>query len=163
LKKKAMADGRRDDIHPSRLKFRPQLDVRYQGQSYELTVDFSSRFRTLFEKLHKKQFGYTHSGRPLEIVNLRLQARVPSSLASPRPRNQKTKLKTGSSKPEGVTQVFFGGKFLKAPLYRREKMEPSTSLRGPAVIAEYSATTFVPPGWYLICDPFRNLVLEKQK
>ena len=33
------------------------------------------------------------------------------------------------------------------PLYRREDLAPAATIPGPAVIGEYSGTTWVPTGW----------------
>ena len=63
------------------------LDVRYVGQSFELTVDYparSTRTRGIgadlakvigdgFYKAHLRRFGYADRSEPVEIVNQRLK------------------------------------------------------------------------------------------
>jgi N-methylhydantoinase A len=44
----------------------------------------------------------------------------------------------------------------------RAELYPGESIEGPAVITEYSATTFVAANWSAAVDGFGNLVLQKQ-
>ena len=32
---------------------------------------------------------------------------------------------------------------------------------GPAIIEQIDATTIVPPGWTATCDPYDNLIVER--
>ncbi len=48
------------------------VDMRYQGQSYELNV--ASEQADRFDRAHRKRFGYCHAGRPTEVVTARIQA-----------------------------------------------------------------------------------------
>jgi N-methylhydantoinase A/oxoprolinase/acetone carboxylase beta subunit len=43
----------------------------------------------------------------------------------------------------------------------RDAMQPGRKLSGPAVVTEYSATTFVAPDWCAETDPNGNLRLQK--
>jgi N-methylhydantoinase A len=45
-------------------------------------------------------------------------------------------------------------------VYARERLNPGDTFFGPAVIVEYSATTFVEPRMCVTVDGFRNLVIE---
>jgi N-methylhydantoinase A len=57
--------------------------------------------------------------------------------------------------------VWFDGRRLATDFYIRERLRPGARLRGPAVVAEYSATTVLPPGWRARVDAWENLVLER--
>ncbi len=48
------------------------LDMRYEGQSYELEVPCEQAGR--FDDVHRKRFGYCHQGRPTEAVTARVRA-----------------------------------------------------------------------------------------
>jgi N-methylhydantoinase A len=159
LEAQAFLDARREGIREMRIALQHQMDVRYEGQSYELTVNLSPNFPQLFEALHRKNFGYTHAGRPIEVVNLRLQARVGEvSLHSP---GRKNSARPFSSSSQASIQVFYGRKWRKASLFDRSLLQSGALCQGPAVIIELSATTFVPPGWKARCDEFNNLVIKK--
>jgi len=48
-----------------------------------------------------------------------------------------------------------------APVWRREGLGRSFAARGPLLVIEYGATTFVPPGWRARVDASANLRLER--
>ena len=48
------------------------IDLRYRGQSYEITVPYRERDR--FSEHHKKLYGYDHAGRETEQVTARVKA-----------------------------------------------------------------------------------------
>jgi N-methylhydantoinase A len=56
--------------------------------------------------------------------------------------------------------VIFDGRARATRVLRRDDLPVGATLRGPAVICEYSATTVVPPGWRLAMDRLGGLVLE---
>ncbi len=160
LKQKSGRDATRAAYKKTQLMFQAELDVRYQGQSYELRVPLNARFKQAFAKLHRQQFGYVHH-QPLEVVNVRLQARV-----KPAHRERAVSTVRPSKKiPKAVTtsQLHWGQKTHQMNWYERPQLVSGNKIRGPAVIAEFSATTFVPPGWELECDKVGNLILWPRK
>jgi len=44
-------------------------------------------------------------------------------------------------------------------VYERNRLAPGQSLKGPAVITEYSATTVIPPGKKFRIDRAENLLV----
>lgn len=48
---------------------------------------------------------------------------------------------------------------MATPVYERGDLTSEQSLRGPAVITEYSATTVIPPGKRFQVDQAGNLVI----
>jgi N-methylhydantoinase A/oxoprolinase/acetone carboxylase beta subunit len=52
--------------------FERHIDLRYRGQSYEITVPWENRSR--FHQLHRQLYGYDHEGREVEQVTARLKA-----------------------------------------------------------------------------------------
>ena len=48
------------------------LDLRYEGQSYEINV--SAGRAADFDDIHAKRFGYSHAGRPVQTVTARVRA-----------------------------------------------------------------------------------------
>jgi N-methylhydantoinase A len=135
-----------------------RLDLRYAGQSYELSVPFRKGFRELFHREHEKAYGHAHPGRPLEIVNLRLR------LAIRTPKPQLRVRRTGNPDPARARvktkPVWFAGSFHPTRLYDRERLEAGTRISGPAVVFEYSSTTVVPPDFSCEVDKCLNLILR---
>ena len=63
-----------DGVEASEIQIEKQLDVRYRGQSYELTIPLEANYAATFHSAHEDSFGYSDTERRLEIVNLRISA-----------------------------------------------------------------------------------------
>jgi N-methylhydantoinase A len=138
-----------------------RLDLRYAGQSYELSVPFRRDFRELFRQQHEKAYGYAHPGRPLEIVNVRLRLTIPTP--KPRLRARTTHHSDPARARVKTKPVWFSGGFHPTPLYEREGLEAGMRIAGPAVVVEYSSTTVVPPDFECYIDQYLNLTLSAAK
>ena len=124
------------------------VDVRYRGQGYELNIPYTRSLIADFRREHERRYGYGYPDREVELVTLRLRA----TLRSPRVH--------GGMTPEGTTapreRAIVDGK--GAWIYARESLK--RPLAGPAVVTEYSATTFVPAGMRFAVDGVGNLVIQ---
>jgi N-methylhydantoinase A len=144
--------------------FERSLDMRYRGQGYELNVPAEGNVVESFHREHEIRYRYHHPGRELELVTVRLRARVrtPSPLQtsplSPPKTSRHTKLNV--SVETQSASVFFGGKMLNTHVYDRANLAPGRRWKGPAIITEYSATTVIPPGKELWVDKSENLVIS---
>jgi N-methylhydantoinase A len=130
-------------------------DVRYQGQSYELTIPWQGDFH----KEHRRVYGYSDEARPTQIVTLRVRATLPvkkPALNAPAPR---TRAPSIASMP--TRRVWIGTRWQRIPAVPREAIG-AKSLRGPALIADYGSTTMIPPGWSIRIDSAGSLVLSFQ-
>ena len=131
------------------------VDVRYRGQGFELNVAYSPKFIAGFHIEHQRRYGYSHPGRELELVTLRLRATIPA------PRVQlKTAEQEATTKPQSDS-VFFHGKSQHTTIADRDSLR--SAVPGPAIITEYSATTVVPPKWSACADARGNLILSRKK
>jgi N-methylhydantoinase A len=135
------------------------VDLRYRGQGYELNVPATGNLAARFHREHERRYGYHHPGREIELVTLRLRA----GLRAPQ---EKIKAKVTSVRkpsrpvpPAERAPVFFDGKTVATPVYERADLVPGQSLKGPAVITEYSATTVIPPGKKFQVDRSANLLI----
>ena len=156
----ALSDLRREGFDADRARPSHRLDLRYQGQSYELSVPFTTGFRQNFHREHAKAYGYAYPERPLEIVNLRLRLVIPT------PKSRSRKLQSGPARQAqealvNTKPVWFGAKPHPTGIYERQHLAAGARLRGPAVIVEYSATTVVPPDFACKVDEHLNLILER--
>ncbi|MGH2997391.1 MAG: hydantoinase/oxoprolinase family protein, partial [Gaiellaceae bacterium] len=50
---------------------RGEADLRYRGQSFELTVPLDGDLAEAFHRAHEERYGYADRGRPLELVAVR--------------------------------------------------------------------------------------------
>jgi N-methylhydantoinase A len=158
MERKARAELRRDGFEEKAAQVEQRLDVRYRGQSYELTVPYTPRFVPGFHRAHERAYGYCDPARPLEIVNLRLRLVIPT----PKLQVRRQRLRANPT-PRGVLvktkPVWFERRPVTTPFYDRIRLPDGVTLRGPAVIAEYSSTTVIPPGFVCRVDEYLNLVL----
>ena len=58
------------------------------------------------------------------------------------------------------TQVYIEGQWTEVVRVWRGDLSPDQTLPGPALVLEYSATTWVPRGWGLKVDEWGNLHLS---
>jgi N-methylhydantoinase A len=157
--------GRRDviaeGIPPQRISLHPELDMRYRGQSYELTVPLSPGFAETFHRTHQQAYGHSQSSAPVEIVNLRLRA-VGAVRPPPLPRAE-----VGPPDPaqalEGHRSLVTGGGVAQVPFYRGERLRPGHVVTGPAVVVQKDTTIFLGRGDRARVDGGYNLVVEVGK
>jgi N-methylhydantoinase A len=169
-----MAEGLTTDD----LTLEPALDMRYVGQSYELTIPFTQQSTDLretaegghirqFHAAHRRRFSYATEGEPVEIVNLRLKAIGRTD----KPRF--LHLSAGNLDPSpakiGYRQVFFGdvdspaaARPFPAARYERDRLTAGNVVVGPAIIHQLDTTTAIPPGWAATVDGWCNLVIERR-
>jgi N-methylhydantoinase A/oxoprolinase/acetone carboxylase beta subunit len=131
------------------------MDVRYKGQSYELSVPYSDDFVKTFHHLHHQLYSYSLSDSRCEIVNLRVQAIGKTPVLN---------LEKRSIVPEDARifyrkEVFFNGKSQAFCVYRRAELMPGNRLQTPAIIAAEDSTVIAPPGFEVSIDEYSNIFL----
>jgi N-methylhydantoinase A len=156
LERNAEQDFRSEHWHGA-IRLQRSVDVRYRGQGYELNVPLTSRLLAAFHSEHARRYGYCHPEREVELVTLRLRARM----QSPQGRLAATKPSAASKQKVSAERagVVFGGKRITANILAREVLQTGKKYSGPAVVTEYSATTVVPPGKRFWLDRAGNLVV----
>lgn len=136
-------------------RFERSLDVRYRGQGYELNVPFEGNVLAAFHGEHQRRYGYSRPEREMEIVTLRLRARLAG------PKMPVAGVGARSVRETERRPVIFNGRSISTPLYERTALAPRRSYRGPAIVTEYGATTVVPPGFRFRVDGNGSLIIEK--
>ena len=134
------------------------LDLRYQGQGYELNVAFGADFLTAFHDLHRLRYGFAKEEHDVEVVNVRVRMVAASEPFNPgkKPLNHGD----GQQALTGHRPVLFHGKPHRTRIYDRQALLPGDSFSGPAIITEYSSATILPPGDHLQVDALDNLIIE---
>jgi N-methylhydantoinase A len=133
-----------------------RADLRYTGQSFELTVDADGpSLNSGFESVHERRYGYVLEGAPVEVVNLRVVATIPvtkPSLEEPPDQDRG---------PVGTRRADFDGGWSTVPVFDRTAMGAGAKLEGPALVDFPDATCVVRPGWSGVIDEVGTLVLER--
>jgi N-methylhydantoinase A len=155
-----------------------ELDVRYMGQSYEVTVPLEAQTAAApseavsitenhlagatqaFHEHHRRRYGHADPEAPIEVVALRARGTVPVS-APPLPRESKTDSPVENAMigtrpvwfdPDGPTET---------TTYAREALRPGHAFEGPAICHQYDTTIVVPPGWRAHVDAFQNIRIKR--
>lgn len=158
---RAESDMKKEGFEGSQLNLKRSLDMRYEGQSYELNVAYiekNSDIVSQFHSLHEQRFSYARPEASVEIVNLRLsavgEADKPDITSAPHTEEEPT--------DAIITQndVLFEGETYLTNFYDRESLLPGNQIEGPAIITEFSATTVVPPYFSVVVDTYGNLILQ---
>ena len=157
------ADGRadleREGTPPADVSYVRKLDLRYVGQSYELTIvaDGVNGAVERFHFEHDRAYGFSAAQERVELVSLRLTA--VGRIAKPELR----RLERGvPPDPKGRRLVFFGeaGGYVECDVVDRYTLPAGAVLTGPAVVEELDATTVLHPGWSATVDDHGNLLLR---
>jgi N-methylhydantoinase A len=147
---------RREHIPDDKMSFQIFLDMRYHGQAHELTIPFSADIMADFHTAHAQAYGHFMEDKPIEIVNMRMQAL--GDIAKP-------ELTPEASKNISAEEAYIGDK--KSPLggimalYERDALSPGARFSGEALVFQLDSTVYVAQGWSARVDGYRNLILER--
>jgi N-methylhydantoinase A len=149
----------REESWPQNPKFRRSVDLRYRGQGYELNIPLTKNLLHDFEQEHQLRYGYTHPGREIELVTLRLRATLKSKPVPVGPEAFLSRRPLPGKTSAAEAPVIFDGQKRKTKIYSRDDLRPRRRYSGPAIVTEYSATTMVPPKKTFYLDRASNLVI----
>jgi N-methylhydantoinase A len=149
----------RDSTGQEPVRLEREVDLRYVGQGYELTVPFASleTVRATFEEVYARRYGMASPDEPVEATTWRLTAfgrRAPVELPAfePGPAPRPTYRRAYFPEHEGWTDT---------AVYRRERLTAGTELCGPAIVEERESTTVLPPGFSATVDRLGNLIARR--
>jgi N-methylhydantoinase A len=155
----ARADLAREGIPETEMVFNGSLDMRYQGQAYELNVPFgvgNTHLPTAFHAAHERTYGHALPKRAIEVVNLRLQAVG----VMEKPASESEVVGEASSQTALIGHKT-SADGLALALYERERLSPGMRCAGPALVFQLDSTVYIAPGWDAQVDSYRNLVLDR--
>jgi N-methylhydantoinase A len=151
----AMEAQAREDMDDPELRRR--ADLRYRGQSFELTVeaDDLDAVQDRFGETHERRYGYRMEGEEVELVNARVVATQPVE------RPELAAEEAEGDAEAGERRANFDGDWSEVPVYRRAGMGEGFEVEGPAIVEFAEATCVVRPGWSGAVDAAGTLVLSK--
>jgi N-methylhydantoinase A len=159
LERQGIQELRDESLPVEDVSVQRSLEMRYAGQSYELSVPADdlapASFLARFHDLHHERYSHSQPARTTEVVNLRVRLTVPTGTLEMPPVQPST-----DDPLLDHRDVWFDGP-TRAAVYDRSRLSPGDRIEGPAIIVQMDATTAVPPGWSGAVDPFGNLVLER--
>jgi N-methylhydantoinase A len=130
------------------------VDARYQGQSFELRVPAEGWVEE-FHRAHRSRYGYARHDASVTAVTLRTLVRAPGAQV------EIHRLPDADGPPDAhTTTVATTDGPVEATTAWRRDLRAGHTLEGPALVLEYSSTTWVPEGWTLEVDPWGSLLLK---
>ena len=156
----ALCDLKREGYSGPKCRLLRYLDVRYVGQSYELTVPFSSAYRREFDRAHLQKYGYADDRRAVEVVTLRVKA--VGITAKP----ALARIGRGGKQPAeariSIRPMRFDGRTHRAGVFSRERLRAGNEIVGPALVLDYESTAVVPPDFWCRVDRYGNLIMSRR-
>jgi N-methylhydantoinase A len=143
-----------DELHKPVLT--RQADLRYRGQSFELTVPGGGDLVAAFHAEHERRYGYRMDDEPVQVVSVRVVATVPGelpSLAEPAPPQD-------AAQP-GRRRAYLAGGWTEIEVFQRAVLGCGSTVSGPAIVEFAEATCLIGPSWRGGIDAAGTLVLER--
>jgi N-methylhydantoinase A len=167
LRKESGATLKAEGYDAGELTFRFSADLRYIGQSSDLTVVFDAvpfgaklrdQLRGRFLEAYKSAFGYIEDG-PVELVNLRaaVSAGRPNRLQFEGAGDRVVEKSDDAS--SRMVSFDRGGGFVETPVISRASVGPEMR-HGPLIVEAYDTTIVVPPKATVHMDRCGNLLLD---
>ena len=168
LEQEAFAKFDEEGFARSALILERYMDLRYQGQGYELSVAVdvealnTQKVRSDFDELHAKKFGHAASSQPVEVMSYRLIGRAAPDrdqsvfdvLPASGVRDLEARVRSGIFDVDGSPEIF------AMPVMQRDMMEANEIYEGPLVIEQSDTTTLVVPEQTAELDTQGNIIIK---
>ena len=157
-----VADGIPTDEH----EVTYQADLRYAGQAFQITVDFTAEelmargialLTDQFDAEHEQLFTFK-LGDGHEILMIRAVAKARARAIA-----ELTMGQAGTTLEEcriHDSRFFYEGQWHAIPIYDRNKLHEGLVVPGPAIVGEMDSTTVVLPGYEARVDAVGNLLIN---
>ena len=167
-----LADALKDlsvfNVSQNDLVLEKSVEVMYEGQYHILEIQLPDTSITKediqsmtekFHRLHKELFTFSLPWVSIELINLRLIAKIKASKISI------AKITQGDTNPSPallrMSQCFFNNRFVDTPIYDGLKLKAGNIVTGNAIIEEPTTTTVIPIGYICSVDEYGNYIIKK--
>ena len=143
-----------------------QADLRYAGQAFQITVDFTgaeladkgvARITDEFDDEHEQLFTFKlGDGHEILMIRAVVKARA-RAIAELTVGQEGTTLEESRLHD---TRFYYEGQYHDAVIYDRNKLHEGLVVPGPAIVSEMDSTTVVLPGYRAGIDAVGNLLIE---
>jgi N-methylhydantoinase A len=169
LEMQAGQDLKNEGFNFSAISLKRMLDLRYAGQSFELTIEIDDSmncpddFIERFHRTHKDRYGFESSEERIEAIAFRIRATGPRNKPDESKKQGSTPAPVGPSHqptPKFVTKAYFG-EWMKTLCFDRSGLVEGSAVSGPSIVFQLDTTTVVPPGWAGLVDRSGNIILRR--
>lgn len=155
-----------DNIAKEQQEVSYQADLRYAGQAFQITVDFSEEelrakgvalLTEAFDAEHEQLFTFK-LGDGHEILMIRAVVKA----AARKVADRVSGATDGTLKDSKIhdSRFYYDGAWYDAPIFDRNKLHAALEVLGPCIIAEMDSTTVVLPGYTARTDAVGNLLIN---
>jgi N-methylhydantoinase A len=150
--------------------FEKSVEMRYQGQYHvlevrlpenEITAQDLRDLEQRFHALHEELFTFSLSWVPMELINVRLIAKIKSAKL-PIPK-MAMGIADASKALIGMNDCYFDNQCSATPVFDGLKLEAGNVIRGSAIIQEPTATTVIPANTVCRVDAFGNYIITPEE
>jgi len=158
LEAEARCELERQGVERADMRGTRKVFLRYQGADTALEVAAGDRdgLAGAFAEAHRLRFGFVMD-RPLVVESVAVEMAGGGEMLD------EPACPPGLPAAVAVaeTRLFCAGRFLAAPVFRRDGLAPGQRVSGPAMLVEPTGTTIVEPGWQAGIDGRRHLILRR--
>ncbi|MBN9428347.1 MAG: hydantoinase/oxoprolinase family protein [Burkholderiales bacterium] len=141
-------------------QFSTSVDLRYQGQNYELNLplvnaDLQGQVQSLIERFgrqHQRVYGYLLKGKEIQVVNVRVTATGFIEKAAWPSHDPAVRAPQVFAQRELYLE---GRGWVSANVYRFQDLQVNHVIDGPAVVEYPGSTLFLAPDWEAQFDQFK--------
>lgn len=166
LAQRAKASLEQDGLVAADITLTYQADVRYTGQAFQLSVEFSeAELAQEGKALLQRQFDAEHT--QLFTFALEDGHEVVMIRAVATASNQRIPVRKAGN--PGATladckmtdsEIYYEGRYYPTPIYAREKLHSALTIDGPAIVCEMDSTSVILPGYRATVDHVGNLLIN---
>ena len=154
-----------EGLDDDRIEIERAVDLRYVGQSFELTVPLSGALTAetiedataRFHERHEGRYGHASPDEPVELVTVRLRARglveTPTLAAA-----------VTDGDPEDAIRderaVVYDGESRQTAVYARERLPVDSTIDGPAIVEGPESTVVILPEQSATVDGYGTITVE---
>jgi N-methylhydantoinase A/oxoprolinase/acetone carboxylase beta subunit len=158
LRERGLAELAADGLQARELTVSAELEMRYRGQSYTVSVPWGRDFKEKFHERHQRLYGHHFRDREVEAVVLRLHFQAPEPAGSLPAMHPVAASRINLPRRDSV---WLPGGPVSMPLYYRPELQPGEVFPGPALVVEDHATLLVLPGFRVEVRPQGHLLLSR--
>ncbi|MFB6198124.1 MAG: hydantoinase/oxoprolinase family protein, partial [Halobacteriaceae archaeon] len=152
-------------VPPDRRYHDRHLEIRYEGQSFDVRVDCPkdideddlNRIADKFHEKHDDRYGHADPQAPIELATLRVQSRGKVSQPPIKPPS------SDGDPRDAMTErrdVMLDGEWNRTPIFERSKLPIKSRLDGPAIVEGSESTTLIKADQTLKVDDVGNIIVE---
>ena len=156
------------DVSQKDLVLEKSVEVRYEGQYHILEIKLPDTSITKeniqsmiveFHQLHKELFTFSLPWVSIELINIRLIAKLKTS------KIPIAKIAQGDSNPSPallrISQCFFSNSYVDTPIYNGLKLKAGNVIAGNAIIEEPTTTIVIPADYDCMVDEYGNYIITQ--